>query len=69
MAATWDADRRLLEASGFSVTVLRERPAFVEASSRKVTGLCYFNRLETVLIGFFRSSSTRILESCSIPST
>lgn len=31
VAATWDTDRRVLEASGFSVTVLRERPAFVEA--------------------------------------
>ena len=31
MAATWEADRRLLETSRFSVTVLRERPAFVEA--------------------------------------
>jgi hypothetical protein len=32
LAASWDADRRLLEASGFQVQVVRERPAFVEAA-------------------------------------
>ena len=31
LAATWDADRDVLVKSGFSITVLRERPAFVEA--------------------------------------
>jgi len=31
LAATWDADRDVLEKSGFSITILRERPAFVEA--------------------------------------
>lgn len=29
--ASWRADRRLLEESGFSVSVVRERPSFVEA--------------------------------------
>lgn len=31
VAAAWAADRTLLEANGFGVTVLRERPSFVEA--------------------------------------
>ena len=31
VAHGWDADRRLLERHGFTVTVVRERPAFVEA--------------------------------------
>jgi hypothetical protein len=32
LAATWDADRRLLETRGYRVQTLRERPAFVEAA-------------------------------------
>ncbi len=31
VAASWHADRLLLEASGFAVVVVRERPTFVEA--------------------------------------
>jgi hypothetical protein len=31
LAATWEADRRLLERHGYSLRVLRERPSFVEA--------------------------------------
>jgi hypothetical protein len=31
LAASWDADRRLLEAKGYGVTVARERPGLVEA--------------------------------------
>ena len=31
LAASWRADRQVLEASGFEVLVVRERPAFVEA--------------------------------------
>ena len=31
LQASWDADRALLEKNGFKVTVLRERPALVEA--------------------------------------
>ncbi len=31
LAASWHADRRLLEAKGFAVDVTRERPTFVEA--------------------------------------
>ena len=34
LQVTWDADRRLLEAEGFLVHVLRERRAFVEAEVR-----------------------------------
>jgi hypothetical protein len=34
LQVTWDADRRLLEAEGFGVHVLRERRAFVEAEVR-----------------------------------
>lgn len=32
VARSWDADRALLEAAGYLVTVLRERPGLVEAS-------------------------------------
>lgn len=35
LAATWEADRRMLEASGHSIEVIRERPAFVEAIVRR----------------------------------
>lgn len=31
VAVSWDRDRRVLRAEGFAVTVLRERPSFVEA--------------------------------------
>jgi hypothetical protein len=31
LAATWDADRALFEANGYTIDVLRERPTFVEA--------------------------------------
>lgn len=34
VAVTWDADRRLLEAHGFQVRVVRERPSYVEAEIR-----------------------------------
>jgi hypothetical protein len=33
LAATWEADRRLLEGGGFALRVLRERPTFVEAEA------------------------------------
>lgn len=32
VAASWDADRRVLEQHGFRVEVLRERPSYVEAT-------------------------------------
>jgi hypothetical protein len=31
LAATWESDRRVLEAGGYALRVLRERPTFVEA--------------------------------------
>jgi len=31
LAASWDSDRRLLQESEYAVTVIRERPSFVEA--------------------------------------
>lgn len=34
VAASWDADRRLLERHGFKVQVLRERPSYVESEVR-----------------------------------
>jgi hypothetical protein len=35
VAASWRADRELLEAKGLSVSVVRERPTFVEAGVRR----------------------------------
>ena len=35
VAASWDADRRLLEGHGFQVHVARERPSYVEAEVRQ----------------------------------
>ena len=55
LAATWDADRRLLEASRFSVTVLRERPVFVEA--RVAQGD------ESVLLQWVRDSAYRFFST------
>src|SRR5206468_1535882 len=37
LAASWRADRVLLEANGFSVVVMRERPTLVEAEIRAAT--------------------------------
>ena len=51
LAATWDADRRLLEAEGFVVTVLRERPAFVEAEVSRGD--------ESVILQWVRDSAYR----------
>jgi hypothetical protein len=33
LAATWESDRRVLEAGGYALRVLRERPTFVEAEA------------------------------------
>ena len=35
LAATWESDRRLLEAGGYMLRVLRERPTFVEAEAMR----------------------------------
>lgn len=35
LAASWRADRELLEANGYAVSVVRERPTFVEAGVRR----------------------------------
>jgi hypothetical protein len=51
LEATWAADRRLLEAQGFGVRVLRERPSYVEAEIGR-TG-------ETVLMEWVRDSAFR----------
>lgn len=37
VAASWHADRATLEAHGYSVTIMRERPTFVEAEIRAGT--------------------------------
>jgi hypothetical protein len=51
VAATWAADRGLLEADGFEVVALRERPSFVEAQVRR-SG-------ESVLVQWARESAFR----------
>jgi hypothetical protein len=51
LAATWEADRRLLEANGYRLHVLRERPSFVEA---EVHG-----QGEAVLLQWARDSAYR----------
>ena len=51
VAATWDADRDLLERNEFSITVLRERPAFVEARASKGD--------ESVVLQWVRDSAYR----------
>lgn len=35
VAASWEADRELLDANGYRVDIVRERPTFVEATARK----------------------------------
>ncbi len=49
--AAWDADRRSLEASGFGLRVLRERPSFVEAEVQR-SG-------DTVILQWARDSAYR----------
>ena len=54
--ATWQSDRRLLEASGFGVDVLRERVSVVEAlvSRAHETTLLQWVRDEHKLFGLAR---------------
>jgi len=49
--ASWTADRRLLEASGFELRVLRERSSFIEAEVRRGN--------ESVLLQWIRDSAYR----------
>jgi len=51
LAACWRADRELLEAKGYSVSVVRERPTFVEADVRRGT--------EAVIIQWAHDSASR----------
>ncbi len=51
VAASWDADRRLLDAHGLQVHVLRERPSYVEAEIRAGA--------ESVLMEWARDSAFR----------
>jgi hypothetical protein len=51
--ATWRGDRELLEAAGFAVRPLRERPSFVEAEVGDAGG--------TVLLQWIRDSAYRFL--------
>ena len=51
--ATWRADRKLLEAAGFTIRPLRERPSFVEAEVGDAGG--------TVLLQWIRDSAYRFL--------
>ena len=51
LAATWDADRRLLEDHGFGIRVLRERPTYIEAQVSKGR--------DTVLMQWARDSAFR----------
>jgi len=51
LQASWEADRTLLETRGFQVTVIRERPSFVEARVA--------DRVDTVLVQWARDSAYR----------
>lgn len=51
LAATWAADRELLETNRFTVSVIRERPAFVEAQAARDG--------ETLLLQWARDSAYR----------
>ncbi len=51
LAASWSADRALLETAGFQVTVVRERPTFVEAVVR--------SGQESVLLQWVQDSAYR----------
>ena len=51
LEATWAADRELLEANHFTVTVIRERPSFVEAQASRDG--------ETLLLQWARDSAYR----------
>lgn len=57
--ASWQGDRRLLEAEGFKVDVLRERPSFVEAAVTR-SG-------EAVLLQWVRDSAYRFFPLVSHP--
>jgi hypothetical protein len=51
LAATWESDRRLLEAAGYALRVFRERPTFVEAEAARDG--------ETVLLQWSQDSAYR----------
>lgn len=51
LAATWASDRNLITGSGYGITIVRERPAFVEANVEKGG--------ESVLVQWVRDSAYR----------
>ena len=51
LTVTWEADRRLLEADGLRIEILRERPGYVEARIHRDAG--------TVLLQWSRDSAFR----------
>jgi hypothetical protein len=51
LAASWEADRALLEKQGYEVRVVRERPSFVEAEVSRASGI--------VLMQWVRDSAYR----------
>jgi hypothetical protein len=53
LLATWEADRRLLEGAGYKVTVLRERPSFVEAEVSRQGDVCLLQWLRDSAFRFF----------------
>jgi len=59
LEASWEGDRRLLQAQGFAVRVVRERPFFVEAEVARGD--------ETVLMQWARDSAYRFFPLVSHP--
>jgi hypothetical protein len=59
LEASWQADRRLLEAQHFAVTVIRERPSFIEAEVSRGA--------ERVLVEWSRDSAFRFFPLISHP--
>lgn len=53
LAATWDADRRLLETAGYVIRVLRERPSFVEVEVSQQGATCLLQWVRDSAYRFF----------------
>lgn len=53
LAATWDADRALLERAGYGLRVLRERPSFVEAEVTRRGQACLLQWVRDSAFRFF----------------
>jgi hypothetical protein len=67
LAATWEADRRLIEGDGFALRVVRERPSFIEAEVTRAGEGCLLQWVRDSAYRFFPLVEHRDLGVCLHP--